>query len=43
MLTGQNGILYRAQEAKEKTSEAQEDENKKIQGYEDIDMQKIYQ
>jgi hypothetical protein len=36
MLTGQNGILYRAQEAKEKTSEAQEDENKKIQGYEDI-------
>ena len=33
MLTGQNGILNRAQEAKEKTSEAQEDENKKIQNY----------
>ena len=33
MLTGQNGILNRAQEAKDKTSEAQEDENKKIQNY----------
>ena len=36
MLTGQNGILNRAQEAKEKTEATQEDENKKIQGYEDI-------
>lgn len=33
MLTGENGILNRAQEAKDKTSEAQEDENKKIQNY----------
>ena len=36
MLTGQNGILNRAQEAKEKTEIAQEDENKKVQEYEDI-------
>ncbi len=36
MLTGQNGILNRAQEAKEKTENAQEDENQKLQGYEDI-------
>ncbi len=36
MLTGQNGILNRAQEAKEKTEIAQEDENKRLQGYEDI-------
>ena len=35
MLTGQNGILNRAGEAKEKTETAQEDENKKMQGYED--------
>ncbi len=34
MLTGQNGILNRAQEAKEKTETAQEDENEKLQGYE---------
>ena len=35
MLTGQNGILNRASEAKEKTGIAQEDENEKLQGYED--------
>ena len=33
MLTGQNGILNRAQEAKEKTEQAQEDEKKKLYGY----------
>ena len=36
MLTGQNGILNRAAEAKEKTRVAQEDENEKLQGYEKI-------
>ena len=36
MLTGQNGILNRAAEAKEKTDVAQKDEHEKIQGYEDI-------
>ena len=36
MLTGQNGILNRAAEAKEKTRVAQEDESQKLQGYEDI-------
>ena len=36
MLTGQNGILNRAGEAKEKTEIAQEDENEKLQGYEKI-------
>ena len=36
MLTGQNGILNRAAEAKEKTDVAQKDENEKLQGYEDI-------
>ena len=36
MLTGQNGILNRAVEAKEKTELAQEDENEKLQGYEEI-------
>ena len=35
MLTGQNGILNRAVEAKEKTEVAQEEENEKLQGYED--------
>ena len=35
MLTGQNGILNRAAEAKEKTRVAQEDEEKTLQGYED--------
>ena len=35
MLTGQNGILNRAGEAKEKTGVAQEDESLKLQGYED--------
>ena len=34
MLTGQNGILNRAVEAKEKTGLAQKDEDEKIQGYE---------
>ena len=36
MLTGQNGILNRAQEAKENTEISQEDENEKMQEYEDI-------
>ena len=36
MLTGQNGILNRAAEAKEKTRVAQEDESQKLKGYEDI-------
>ena len=35
MLTGQNGILNRAAEAKEKTEVAQEEENEKLKGYED--------
>ena len=35
MLTGQNGILNRANEAKEKTGVAQKEENEKLQGYED--------
>ena len=34
MLTGQNGILKRAVEAKEKTETAQQDEEEKMQGYE---------
>ncbi len=34
MLTGQNGILNRAAEAKEKTETAQKDEEEKMQGYE---------
>ena len=36
MLTGQNGILNRASEAKEKTELAQKGENKTLQDYEDI-------
>ena len=36
MLTGQNGILNRAVEAKEKTGLAQKDEEETLQGYEDI-------
>ena len=36
LLTGQNGILNRAAEAKEKTEEAQKEEEKTLQGYEDI-------
>ena len=36
MLTGQNGILNRATEAKEKTEAAQKEEEKTLQGYEDI-------
>ena len=35
MLTGQNGILNRASEAKEKTEDTQKDEDEKMQGYED--------
>ena len=35
MLTGQNGILNRAVEAKEKTGVTQEDESQKLKGYED--------
>ena len=36
MLTGQNGILNRAAEAKEKTGVAQKDEEEKLQGYESV-------
>ena len=36
MLTGENGILNRAGEVKEKTEQANDAENEKIQGYEDI-------
>ena len=36
MLTGQNGILNRAGEAKEKTDVAQKDENSKLTNYENI-------
>ena len=36
MLTGQNGILNRAQEAKEKTEKSQQEENEKLQGNENI-------
>ena len=36
MLTGQNGILNRAAEAKEKTEVAQKDEEEKLQGYESV-------
>ena len=35
MLTGQNGILNRAGEAKEKTEVAREEESERLQGYED--------
>lgn len=34
MLTGQNGILNKAADAKEKTETAQQDEEEKMQGYE---------
>ena len=36
MLTGQNGILNRAADAKEKTEVAQKDEKEKMQGYESL-------
>ena len=36
MLTGQNGILKRAAEAKTKTDEAENQENERMQGYEDV-------
>ena len=36
MLTGQNGILNRAVEAKEKTEKAQKDEEEKMQEYESV-------
>ena len=36
MLSRQNGILNRASEAKEQTAVAQEDEDEKLQGYENI-------
>ena len=36
MLTGQNGILTRAQEAKEKTSSSQKDEKNKMSQFEDL-------
>ena len=36
MLTGQNGILNKAADAKEKTEVAQKDEEEKMQGYESV-------
>ena len=42
MLTGQNGILNRAAEAKEKTGVAQKDEEEKLQGYESTIDQYVY-
>ena len=36
MLTGKNGILNRAAEAKEKTEGTQKEDEKKLQGYEDV-------
>ena len=36
MLTGQNGILNKAADAKEKTETAQQDEEEKMQGYESL-------
>jgi len=36
MLAGQNGILNRVAEAKEKTGKAQKDEEEKMQGYESV-------
>ncbi len=36
MLTGQNGILNRAQEAKNKTEQAQEDEKEKLTAMEEL-------
>ena len=43
MLTGQNGILNRASEAKEKTEDVQKDEDEKMQGYESaINMHLVY-
>ena len=36
MLTGQNGILNRAAEAKEKTEKVKKEEEKTLQGYEDV-------
>ncbi len=42
MLTGQNGILNRATEAKEKTGVAQKDEEEKLQGYESTIDQYVY-
>ena len=40
MLTGQNGILNRAAEAKEKTGAAQEDESRKLHFFFDITKSK---
>ena len=42
MLTGQNGILNKATEAKEKTGVAQKDEEEKLQGYESTIDQYVY-
>ena len=42
MLTGQNGILNRASEAKEKTETAQQDEEEKLYGYESVIDQYAY-
>ena len=42
MLTGQNGILNRAAEAKEKTEIASKDEDEKMQGYESTIDQYVY-
>ena len=42
MLTGQNGILNRAAEAKEKTKMSQKEEEEKLQGYESTIDQYVY-
>ena len=42
MLTGQNGILNRTAEAKEKTEKAQRDEEEKMHGYESTIDQYVY-
>ena len=42
MLTGQNGILNRASEAKENTEIASKDEDKKMQGYENAIDRYVY-
>ena len=42
MLTGQNGILIRAAESKEKTEDAEKQENGRLQDYEDTITQYNY-
>ena len=41
MLTGQNGILTRAADAKKKTGEAENQENERMQEYEDVTAQYV--